>query len=105
MPGAGTCTLSAAFTIREDAPHPMTVAELWQTHSYGPPTTAPVAIFYPRRGAFFVQTAGPSAGEVFTVAVPVGAQWPPGLYYLEIWATDPSGAQAAVSRRTILVAS
>jgi uncharacterized protein YkwD len=102
-------TLAPGFTLhsvelrKEGLPSPMTIAELSATYSVpaGPANT--FANYFPDDSSSGLTMSATPKGQGFSV--PVATQtWQPGLYYVEVWATNKEFGTLCVSRRTMVVA-
>lgn len=85
----------------EQLPSPMTLKQLKETYSYGPPVDRVATLWpaHPRRPGILVTPAGD--GLEFSVNVNTNG-WRPGLYYVFVWATkDGMDKPFVVSRRTV----
>lgn len=92
----------------EDAPAPMTIKQLEETHSYGPPQTRFLSCF-PRSSSASpaISVEKDAAGDKFSLTIDTsGEGWKPGLHYVYVWGRRGDGATRELilcSSRTVLV--
>lgn len=101
-------TLQSVDLFRDEFPQPMTLKELDETHSYGPPQVR-INTYFP---------GAPAAADALTISENAGRQefscrfdtdkalWKPGLFYVYVWARplDPNRkTNLVVASKTIEV--
>ncbi len=91
----------------EDAPKPMTIAELNKTSSYGIPEKVVATRFSdPNQSDDPIKSTTVDGEEQFSLAVVADDSWQPGLYYMCIWAAiDGQPEEVMISRRTFTLAA
>ena len=85
----------------EQLPSPMTLKQLKETYSYGPPVDRVATLWpaHPRRPGILITPVGD--GVEFSANVNTN-NWRPGLYYVFVWATkDGTDKPFVISRRTV----
>jgi uncharacterized protein YkwD len=111
QPGAGlrvAGTLVPGFALqsvelrKEALPSPMTIAELMATYSVQSAPDNTFADYFPGDSNSGLVVSATANGQAFSVPVDTHS-WQPGLYYLEVWATNKDLGTLCVSRRTIVV--
>jgi uncharacterized protein YkwD len=88
----------------EKFPEPMTVEELDKTNSYSIPGEISYSYFpAPYESPAPVNVSEQNGGEHFSVEIPTGKQWKPGLYYITVWAKKGAKDAFGVSTRTLKI--
>jgi hypothetical protein len=86
----------------EEAPKPMTIAQLNKTSSYGMPDKVVASYFpVPDQPTDMIKIKSTADGDEFSVEISTDKEWQPGLYYLCVWADVIAGKEEAlISTRT-----
>lgn len=100
--------LSSVDLFWEELPRPMTIKQLDETHSYGPPQTRVNTYFPNTPAAQGHLTISETAGrQDFTCTFETDkATWKPGLYYVYVWTRTPDASRVkplVVASKTIEV--
>jgi hypothetical protein len=90
----------------EEAPKPMTVAQLNKTSSYGIPEKVVTSYFpAPDQATEMIKVKSTADGDEFSVQISTDKDWQPGLYYMCIWADAiPGKEETIISTRTFMLA-